>query len=153
MLDDMKEEILSELRCAVATLQSSLLSCCENPGGGRWFKQHGRQGCHTGALLCGPEGREWKTCVDDQENRSQRQNIRVVSLPEKSEGSHPTNFMETFLVEVFGGDSFPVKPAENSFRSLVWNTRSHILQCSGSHLTGPNKSSSHRTEVQGRQAE
>lgn len=55
------------------------------------------------------ENEKLRACVDDQENRSRRQNIRVVSLPEKSEGSHPTTFMATFLVEVFGGDSFPVK--------------------------------------------
>lgn len=36
--------------------------------------------------------------------------LSVVGLPEKSEGSHPTSFMETLLAEVFGGDSFPVKP-------------------------------------------
>lgn len=37
-------------------------------------------------------------------------NIRVVGLPEKIEGGHPTIFMETFLVEVFGEGSFPHKP-------------------------------------------
>lgn len=45
--------------------------------------------------------------VDDQESTSQRQNIRVVGLPEKIEGGHPTTFMETFLVEVLVGGQLP----------------------------------------------
>uniref|UniRef100_A0A0E9VPM8 Uncharacterized protein n=1 Tax=Anguilla anguilla TaxID=7936 RepID=A0A0E9VPM8_ANGAN len=35
--------------------------------------------------------------MDDQENRSWRQNIRVVGLPEKLEKGNPTIFMESFF--------------------------------------------------------
>lgn len=51
-----------------------------------------------------------QACVDDQENRSRRQNIRVVGLPEKLEKDNPTIFMESVLLEVFGEDNFPRRP-------------------------------------------
>ncbi len=42
------------------------------------------------------ENEKLRAHVDDQENRSLRQNIRVVGLPEKIEGGHPTTFMKKF---------------------------------------------------------
>lgn len=47
----------------------------------------------------------WMTKKADHE----RQNIRIVSLPEEIEGSHPTIFMETILVKNFREDNFPRK--------------------------------------------
>lgn len=38
------------------------------------------------------------------ENRLRRKHIRVLGLPEKSEGNHPTEFMEDWLKAVFGKD-------------------------------------------------
>lgn len=48
--------------------------------------------------------------MDDQENRSRRQNIRAVGLPEKLEKGNPIIFMKSILTEVFKEDSFPRKP-------------------------------------------
>lgn len=44
--------------------------------------------------------------MDEWENRSRRQNVRVMGLPEKSEGSCPEEFMEKWLKEVFGAEAF-----------------------------------------------
>lgn len=53
-----------------------------------------------------------KLCVDvwmTKKTDHERQNIRIVSLLEEIEGSHPTTFIETFLVENFREDNFPRK--------------------------------------------
>lgn len=43
---------------------------------------------------------------DELENRLRRDNVRVVGLPEGSKGSDPIVFLEGWLIEVFGGDTF-----------------------------------------------
>lgn len=57
------------------------------------------------------ENEALKLKTDDLENRSRRNNIRITGLPEKVEGSHPTAFMEVFLEETFGAESFPSPPS------------------------------------------
>lgn len=47
-----------------------------------------------------------KLKMDEWENRSRRQNIRVLGLPEKCEGPRPEEFMEGWLKEVFGAETF-----------------------------------------------
>ncbi|XP_073497708.1 exosome complex component RRP46 isoform X2 [Phyllobates terribilis] len=42
---------------------------------------------------------------DDLENRSRRNNIRIVGLPEKTEGRDPTEFVEKWLRDQIGADS------------------------------------------------
>lgn len=40
--------------------------------------------------------------VDDLENRSRRSNIRLVGVPEKSEGKDPVSFFESWLINMVG---------------------------------------------------
>ncbi|XP_060790883.1 V-set and immunoglobulin domain-containing protein 10-like 2 [Neoarius graeffei] len=49
--------------------------------------------------------------IDDLENRSRRNNIRITGLPEKVEGAHLTAFMEVFLREMFSPEAFPTPPS------------------------------------------
>lgn len=38
--------------------------------------------------------------LDDQEDRGKRKNLRIISLPESSEGSSAINFMETWIPKI-----------------------------------------------------
>lgn len=40
--------------------------------------------------------------MEEMENRSRRDNVRLVGLPQKSEGSNPIEFLKKWLVEHFG---------------------------------------------------
>lgn len=44
--------------------------------------------------------------MDELENRLRRHNVRVMGLPERSGGSCPEEFMEKWLREVFGTETF-----------------------------------------------
>lgn len=61
-----------------------------------------------------------KLKLEDLENRSRQNNIRVIGVPERAEGARPTAFMETFLLEVFGKESFTRTPvSDRAHRSLA----------------------------------
>lgn len=51
-----------------------------------------------------------KDKVQDLENRSRRSNIRIVNLPEKSEGSNMVSFLERIIPEILGVENFPSPP-------------------------------------------
>lgn len=53
------------------------------------------------------DNKELKVKLDDLENRSRRNNIRIIGLPEKVEGQQPTAFIDTLLREVFESEAFP----------------------------------------------
>lgn len=44
--------------------------------------------------------------IDEMENRMRRKNVRIVGLPERSEGPDPTVFLEKWLKDLFGEQSF-----------------------------------------------
>uniref|UniRef100_H3AXH2 L1 transposable element RRM domain-containing protein n=1 Tax=Latimeria chalumnae TaxID=7897 RepID=H3AXH2_LATCH len=46
---------------------------------------------------------------DDLENRARHSNLRLIGLPEGTEGKGPISFMESLLVEVLGESTFPSK--------------------------------------------
>lgn len=46
--------------------------------------------------------------MDEMENRLRRDNVRMVGLPEKSERSNPIAFLEKWLVELFGRETFSI---------------------------------------------
>lgn len=48
----------------------------------------------------------YKTKMEEMENRSRRNNVRVVGLPERCEGPHPEEFLEKWLRGIFGTESF-----------------------------------------------
>ncbi|KAJ8371916.1 hypothetical protein AAFF_G00298680 [Aldrovandia affinis] len=61
-----------------------------------------------------------KAAVDDQENHSRRQNIRVIGIPEGEEGTNPTAFMGSFLKEVLGEETFADQPViDRAHRTLA----------------------------------
>lgn len=43
--------------------------------------------------------------IEDMENRLRRNNVKMMGLPERCEGSSPTGFMEKWLLEIFGKES------------------------------------------------
>ena len=45
--------------------------------------------------------------LDDLENRHRRSNLRLIGLPEKTEGGDAAAFLQTWLPEIFGPDTFP----------------------------------------------
>ena len=56
--------------------------------------------------------------ADDIENRLRRNNVRIVGLPEKTEGRDPTTFIESWLVEIFGKEAFsPFFTVERAHRT------------------------------------
>lgn len=57
--------------------------------------------------------------TEDQENHSRRNNLRLINLPEGAEGRDATAFLERWLPEVLGADSFPYP---------VFIQRAHRLQ-------------------------
>lgn len=44
--------------------------------------------------------------MDDMENRLRRNNVRVLGLPERSKGSNPIAFLEKWIREIFGKNTF-----------------------------------------------
>ncbi|KAI4892383.1 hypothetical protein NFI96_009564, partial [Prochilodus magdalenae] len=48
--------------------------------------------------------------MDDLENRSRRNNLRIIGIPEGTEGSQPTLFMGSFFTELFGASKLPNPP-------------------------------------------
>lgn len=53
------------------------------------------------------ENRALRAKVIDLEARSRRQNIKIVGLPEKIEGSSAVDFLEKFIPELLGAGNFP----------------------------------------------
>ncbi|RXN17961.1 putative transposase element L1Md-A101/L1Md-A102/L1Md-A2 [Labeo rohita] len=94
------------------------------------------------------ENRDLKLKLDDLENRSRRQNVRIIGIPEGSEGHNPVTFVSSMLTELFGEDAFErppeidrahrvgQKPQRNSFpRHMVvrlhkYQTKELILKLS-----------------------
>lgn len=44
--------------------------------------------------------------LDEMENRNRRNNVRVIGLPERSEGPNPIAFLEGWFREIFGAATF-----------------------------------------------
>ncbi|RXN14795.1 LINE-1 type transposase domain-containing 1 [Labeo rohita] len=51
-----------------------------------------------------------KDKVQDLENRSRRSDIRIVNLPEKSEGGNMVSFLERVIPEILAAENFPSPP-------------------------------------------
>lgn len=45
--------------------------------------------------------------LDDLENRHRRSNLRLIGLPEKTEGGDAVSFLQTWLPEILGPGTFP----------------------------------------------
>ena len=61
--------------------------------------------------------REATDRAEDFENRLRRNNVRIVGLPEKVEGRDPTAYVEGWLLDIFGKNSFsPLFAVERAHR-------------------------------------
>ena len=96
----MKDEILSELRSSISSLQATvsvhtdIISDIETS----LTDVDGRVGeLETCYAALQDENSKLHAKLDSLENFSRRNNIRVTGLEEKVEGNHPTAFMEKFL--------------------------------------------------------
>ncbi|KAL6464298.1 hypothetical protein MHYP_G00266150 [Metynnis hypsauchen] len=56
------------------------------------------------------ENKRLREKMDDLENRSRRNNLRIIGIPEGAEGSQPTLFMGSFFTELFGASKLPNPP-------------------------------------------
>lgn len=66
--------------------------------------------------------------AEDLENRSRRQNVRIVGIPEGLEGGSPAEFISKLLQRVIGNDIFPTPPeVDRVHRMLV--PRPAVGQC------------------------
>ncbi len=48
-----------------------------------------------------------KDKTDDLEHRSRRSNIKIINIPEKSEGSDTVGYLESLIPQLLGNDNFP----------------------------------------------
>ncbi|KAL1247028.1 hypothetical protein QQF64_034465 [Cirrhinus molitorella] len=89
------EESLTDVDCRVTTLEST-------------------------CSVLSKDNEKLRAKLDNLENRARRNNIRVIVIPEGSEGSHPSAFIEALLLEVFGEQNFARKPeVDRAHRSLA----------------------------------
>ncbi|KAL6455899.1 hypothetical protein MHYP_G00357500 [Metynnis hypsauchen] len=66
------------------------------------------------------ENRRLREKVDDLENRSRRNNLRIISIPEETEGLQPTLFMGSFFRELFSASKLPSPPEiDRAHRALI----------------------------------
>ncbi|XP_036069352.1 cAMP responsive element modulator b [Oryzias melastigma] len=61
-----------------------------------------------------------KAKVTELEGRSRRQNVRILGVPESTEGGSPSKFFSNLLCEVFGAEILPTPPEiDRAHRSLA----------------------------------
>ena len=108
-----REDVVKELRSVMSSIQAtvadhaSAISALETSQGDIADRL---EGLERQCVALAADNVQLKAAVDDQENRSRRQNIRVVGLPEGEEGPNPTAFMGSFLKDVLGAEIFPNVP-------------------------------------------
>ena len=97
----MREEIVKELCSTMISLQTTMTVHAN--------KITALETSHIAA-----DNAKLKATVDDQENHSRRQNIRVIGLPEGEEGANPIAFIGSFLKEIMGEKTFANTPVIDS---------------------------------------
>ncbi len=60
------------------------------------------------------ENTDLKLKLDDLENRSRRQNVRVIGIPEGLEGQNPVTFMSSMFTVLYGEGAFERPPRNRS---------------------------------------
>lgn len=118
----MKEEILAELCNSGTALNAAVSSNSQKIQDieDGLFMVDGRVGqLEADYTTLKAQNERLQSRLDDLKNRSRRQYIRVVGIPQMAEGNHPIAFMETFLVGIFCAESFPRKPeVDRAHRAL-----------------------------------
>lgn len=119
----MREEVVKELRSTLTSLQTtvadhankiSALEDSQNDVTDRLAE------LETRCASLASDNIKLKAAVDNQENRSRRQNLRIVGLPEGEEGNNPTAFMGPFLRELLGEGALTTTPVvDRAHRTFV----------------------------------
>ncbi|XP_073798760.1 LINE-1 type transposase domain-containing protein 1 [Danio rerio] len=105
----LRTEFLSELRSAVSTLQSTLSLQAQKIVDIETALIDSDGRLTAIEALCNAlkkENGSLKLKVDDLENRSRRQNLRIIGIPEGLEGQSPVTFMISLFIELFGDSAF-----------------------------------------------
>lgn len=110
-MSSLRSEFLSEIRSAVSTLQTTLSSQAQKIGDIETALNDSDGRLIAVEKLCNTlqtENTSLKLKLDDLENRSRRQNLRIIGIPEGSEGQSPVAFafMSSFFTELFGNGAF-----------------------------------------------
>ncbi|ROI16650.1 hypothetical protein DPX16_22627 [Anabarilius grahami] len=107
----LRAEILAELKSSISAVKTSLLEQEQKDVGESLTDV---DGCVTAleSMCLTPlkDNETLRAKLDDLENRSRGNNIRVIGIPERSEGTCSTTFIEALLLEVFGKESFSKEP-------------------------------------------
>ncbi len=112
-ISSLRSELLSELRSAVSTLQTTLSSQAQKIGDIETALTDSDGRLTAVEKLCNTlqaENTDLKLKLDDLENRSRRQNVRVIGIPEGLEGQNPVTFMSSMFTELFGEGAFERPP-------------------------------------------
>ncbi|KAJ8383485.1 hypothetical protein AAFF_G00220020 [Aldrovandia affinis] len=119
----MREEIVKELRSALTLLQTTVSDHADKISSLETSQNEVTDRLAELEAQCASLAADnvmLKAAVDDQENRSRRQNIRVIGIPEGEEGTNPTDFMGSFLKEVLGKETFADQPViDRAHRTLA----------------------------------
>lgn len=108
-ISSLRSEFLSEIRSAMSTLQTTLSSQAQKIGDIETALNDSDGRLIAVEKLCNTlqtENTSLKLKLDDLENRSRRQNLRIIGIPEGSEGQSPVAFMSSFFTELFGDGAF-----------------------------------------------
>lgn len=118
----LRTEILSELKSSISAVKTSLQVQEEKL---KDFEESLTDvdsrvaSLETMCTALSKDNERMRAKLDDLENRLRRNNVRIIGIPEHSEGTHPTTFMEALILDVFGKDSFPKPPVvDRAHRSL-----------------------------------
>lgn len=112
-ISSLRSELLSELRSAVSTLQTTLSSHAQTIGNIETALTDSDGRLTAVEKMCNTlqtENSDLKLKLDDLENRSRRQNLRIIGIPEGSEGQSPVTFMFSMFSKLFGEDAFERPP-------------------------------------------
>lgn len=103
----LRTEILSELKSSISAVKTSLqvqegkLKDVEES----LTDVDGRvASLETTCAALSKDNERMKAKLDDLENCSRRNNIRIIGIPEHSEGSQPTKFIEDFILCLWNGE-------------------------------------------------
>lgn len=103
----------SEIQSAIAPIKAALSECSEKvrevEGSMNVFDAR-LAGVESACNLLASENNKLLAKIDDLENRSRRNNLRVVGIPEGMEEGRPTEFMSSFFQEVFGQECLDSPP-------------------------------------------
>ncbi|RXM35093.1 hypothetical protein EOD39_0979 [Acipenser ruthenus] len=114
VLRDEIATLRTEILQAIAVIQATLSECTEKiqdvEDSMNAFEIR-LAGTESTCSLLSCENIKLGAKIDDLENRSRRNNLRVFRVPEGIEEGRPTEFMSSFFIELFGQNGLDSPPA------------------------------------------